>query len=77
MVSKVIRGTVLAVDGLLGLVFLYLLAALLPGDQMNASIVGSLVLMAAIVVVIAAVTIPSRTYLRRRGGDLFEGIGWW
>jgi hypothetical protein len=77
MVSKVIRSTVLAVDGVLGLVFLYLLAALLPGDQMNASVEGSLVLMAAVVAIIAAVTLPGRAYLRRRGSDLFEGIEWW
>lgn len=77
MVSKVVKGTVLVIDGALGLVFLILFATLLPGDAANANVVGSLVLMVAIAIIMTVITVPGRAYLRHRGDDLFGGIEWW
>lgn len=77
MLRKVLKGIVLAIDAASALVVTGLAAALLPGDKVNANVVGSVALMAFVVIVATAVSIPTQVVLRRTGDSLFEGIKLW
>lgn len=77
MLLKAAKGVVLAIDTLAAVVFITLFAYLLPGDNANANVLGSIVLMAAVAAVAVGISVPVERALRRRNDSLFTGIEFW
>jgi hypothetical protein len=73
MLTKILRELVLAFNAACALVIIVLVAYLLPGDNTNANVTGSLVMIFLVAVADAAVTLPARAVLSRRGVSLFRG----
>ncbi len=77
MLLKAAKAVVLAIDTVAAVVFITLLAYLLPGDKADANVLGSVVLMVFTVLFAAAVSVPTELALRARDDSLFTGIKVW